>query len=80
LFKVIDQRYNDNKSLIFTSNIDEEYWPDYLGDPITTKAILDRIFHHSVIVKIEGPSYREYQGKLLQQQYGAKKQDDKNPG
>jgi DNA replication protein DnaC len=80
LFKVIDQRYNDNKSLIFTTNIDEEYWPDYLGDLLTTKAILDRIFHHSVIVKIDGPSYREYQGKLLQQEYGNKKRDADSPG
>jgi len=80
LFKVIDQRYNENKSLIFTTNIHKEFWPEYLGDPITTTAILDRIFHHSVIVRIEGPSFREYQGKLLQQQYEAKKKDDTNPG
>ena len=72
LFKVIDQRYKDNKSLIFTSNIDEADWPEFLGDPISTTAILDRIFHHSVIVKIEGPSYRKYQGELLQKEYAEK--------
>ena len=69
LFKVIDQRYNDNKSLIFTTNVEESDWPEFLGDPITTSAILDRIFHHSVIVKIEGPSYRKYQSELLQKEY-----------
>jgi DNA replication protein DnaC len=54
LFKVIDQRYKDNKSLIFTTNIEEPDWPEFLGDPISTSAILDRIFHHSVIVRIKG--------------------------
>ncbi|MCX6011835.1 MAG: IS21-like element helper ATPase IstB, partial [Chloroflexi bacterium] len=46
LFKVIDERYKLNKPLIFTTNVDEADWADYLGDPISTKAILDRIFHH----------------------------------
>lgn len=69
LFKVIDQRYNDNKSLIFTTNVEEPDWAEFLGDPITTQAILDRVFHRSIKVEINGPSYREYQGKLLQEKY-----------
>ena len=73
LFKVIDHRYNDNKSLIFTTNVEEQDWPEFLGDPITTSAILDRIFHHSVIVRINGPSYRMYQSELLQKEYAEKK-------
>ena len=73
LFKVIDQRYKDNKPLIFTTNIEEPDWPEFLGDPISTSAILDRIFHHSVIVRIKGPSYRKYQGELLQEEYAEKK-------
>jgi len=80
LFKVIDQRYNDNKSLIFTTNVEETDWPEFLGDPITTSAILDRIFHHSVIVKIDGQSYRKYQSELLQKEYAEKKQDKTETG
>jgi DNA replication protein DnaC len=79
LFKVIDQRYKENKPLIFTSNIEEEDWPEFLGDPISTSAILDRIFHHSVIVKIYGPSYRKYQSELLQKKY-ASNNAEKEPG
>jgi len=75
LFKVIDQRYNDSKSLIFTTNVEEPDWAEFLGDPITTSAILDRIFHHSVIVRINGPSYRMYQSELLQEKYLEKKQE-----
>jgi len=80
LFKVIDQRYKDNRSLIFTSNINEPDWPEFLGDPISTSAILDRIFHHSVIVRIDGPSYRQYQGELLQKKYATKKSENAESG
>jgi DNA replication protein DnaC len=80
LFKVIDQRYKDNKPLIFTTNIEEIDWPEFLGDPISTNAILDRIFHRSVIVRIKGPSYRKYQGELLQKEYAEKKRENKAQG
>ena len=80
LFKVIDQRYNDQKSLIFTTNVEESDWAEFLGDPITTSAILDRIFHHSVIVRINGPSYRMYQSDLLQKQYAEEKQEKPKEG
>ncbi len=79
LFKVIDQRYKDNKSLIFTSNIEEAEWAEFLGDPISTSAILDRIFHHSVIVRIKGPSYRKHQGERLQDQYGNDEEKEGTP-
>jgi len=80
LFKVIDQRYKDNKPLIFTTNIEEPDWPEFLGDPISTSAILDRVFHHSVIVRIKGPSYRKYQGELLQNTYGENKSSNAESG
>lgn len=76
LFKVINERYNKNKPLIFTTNVEEPDWAEYLGDPISTKAILDRIFHHSIKVEIKGPSYRKHEGEKLQQQYA---QDTKEP-
>ncbi len=76
LFKVIDQRYKENKPLIFTTNIEEQDWPEFLGDPISTSAILDRIFHHSVIVRIKGPSYRKHQGERLQKEYAERKPGD----
>jgi DNA replication protein DnaC len=76
LFKVIDERYKENKSLIFTTNIEETDWPEFLGDPISTSAILDRIFHHSVIVRIKGPSYRKHQGELLQDEYAEKNSEN----
>jgi DNA replication protein DnaC len=69
LFKVIDERYKQQRPLIFTTNVEEADWADYLGDPISTKAILDRIFHHSIKVEIKGPSYRKHEGEKLQKKY-----------
>jgi len=69
LFKVVDGRYKLSKSLIFTTNVQEQDWADYLGDPITTMAILDRIFHHSIKVQIDGPSYRIHESQILQKKY-----------
>lgn len=69
LFKVIDGRYKLNKPVIFTTNVEEADWADYLGDPVSTKAILDRIFHHSIIIQINGPSYRKYESEKLQEKY-----------
>ena len=69
LFKVINERYNQEKPLIFTTNVEEDGWAEYLGDPISTRAILDRIFHHSILVTIKGPSYRVHQGDLLRKRY-----------
>lgn len=70
LFKVIDQRYNLQKPLIFTTNVEEQDWADYLGDPISTKALLDRIFHRSIKIEIRGPSYRMHEADILQKKYG----------
>ena len=69
LFKVIDGRYKLDKPLIFTTNVEQQDWAEFLGDPITASAILDRVFHRSIRVHINGPSYREYEGQLLQESY-----------
>ena len=76
LFKVINERYNQEKPIIFTTNVEEQDWAEFLGDPISTQAILDRIFHHSILVTIKGPSYRVHQGNLLQKRY---EEEQNNP-
>lgn len=57
-FQLIDLRYS-KKSTIITSNMTFEKWPQILGnDEMITKAILDRLLHHSYLFNISGPSYR----------------------
>lgn len=62
--KVIDGRYC-KKTTILTTNIDFKQLGDYLGDPVITTAIVDRMVHHSIIINIEGPSWRLYESQEL---------------
>jgi len=63
-FKVIDQRYCKATTLL-TTNIDFKTLGDYLGDPVITTAIVDRMVHHSIIINIQGPSWRMNESKKL---------------
>ena len=62
--KVIDGRYCKGSTII-TSNIDFAELGDYLGDPVITAATVDRMVHHSIIINIEGPSWRLHQSQQL---------------
>jgi DNA replication protein DnaC len=63
-FKVIEGRYGKN-STILTTNIDFKAMGKYLGDPVVTAAIVDRMVHHAVIISIDGPSWRMHESKRL---------------
>ncbi len=65
-FKVIDGRYGQ-KSTVLTMNMDFKALGAYLGDPVITAALVDRLVHHATIIRIEGPSWRMHQSKILNQ-------------
>lgn len=56
-FEIIRRRY-EHKSIIITSNRNFEDWPDVFGDAVLAGAIVDRIIHHSHVIRITGNSYR----------------------
>ncbi len=56
-FQLISKRY-EKKSTIITTNQSFSKWGEIFGDPTLANAILDRLVHHSKIIKIAGPSYR----------------------
>jgi DNA replication protein DnaC len=58
--KVLLPRYGAGQSTIVTSNIPWESWGDYLGDHLGAAALLDRLLHHSHVIVINGPSYRDH--------------------
>ena len=62
--KVIDGRYCKGSTIV-TSNIDFAELGDYLGDPVITAATVDRMVHHSIIINIDGPSWRLHQSQQL---------------
>jgi len=63
-FKVIDARYGKSSTWM-TTNIGFEAFGDYLGDPVITTSIVDRMVHHAIIISVEGPSYRIHESKKL---------------
>jgi len=56
-FEVVSRRY-EKGSTIVTTNKHFEQWGEIFADNILSSAILDRLIHHSVVIKINGPSYR----------------------
>lgn len=66
-FKVIEGRYCKGSTLM-TTNIDFKNLGDYLGDPVITTAIVDRMVHYSIIINIQGPSWRMHESKKLNAQ------------
>lgn len=65
-FKVIEGRYCKNTTIL-TTNIDFKLLGQYLGDPVVTAAMVDRMVHHAVIINIDGPSWRMHESKRLNQ-------------
>ena len=57
LFQVISQRYLKT-SIILTSNRGVGAWGEILGDTTVAAALLDRLLHRSVVLTLDGDSYR----------------------
>ena len=57
LFQVVSQRYLKT-SIILTSNRGVGAWGDVLGDTTVAAALLDRLLHRSVVLTLDGDSYR----------------------
>lgn len=56
-FQLIAKRY-ETSSTIITTNQPFSKWGEVFSDNTLANAILDRLLHHSNIIKITGPSYR----------------------
>ena len=67
-FEIISKRY-EKGSVVITTNKAFEQWGDIVADNVLASAIIDRIAHHSMVIKIDGPSYR---AKNLNKEGGGK--------
>ncbi len=56
-FQLIAKRYERNSTII-TTNKPVSEWAEIFGDPVLANAIVDRLLHHSHVIKITGRSYR----------------------
>lgn len=56
-FQLVAARY-EKRSVIVTTNQPLSKWGEVFGDSVIANAIIDRLVHHSKIIKITGRSYR----------------------
>lgn len=57
-FKLMKERYEAGKSTIITTNLEPEDWYNLLEPKDMVDALLDRLYHRCVIIKIDGKSLR----------------------
>ena len=57
LFEVVSRAYK-RRSLVVTTNLPFESWPEVLGSERLTGALLDRLTHRVHILEANGESYR----------------------
>ena len=62
LFTFLSERY-ERKSVMISSNLVFSEWDKIFKDPMTTAAAIDRVVHHSVILELDGESYRAKHAK-----------------
>ena len=69
LFTFLSERY-ERRSLMITSNLVFSEWDKIFKDPMTTAAAIDRLVHHSIILELDGDSYRAQHAKTKKQKGG----------
>ena len=58
-FKLMSERYQSNKSTIITTNLDYQNWYDLFKPKEMVDAMLDRLQHYCITIKIKGASIRQ---------------------
>ncbi len=64
-FRFIKSRY-EKGSTIITSNKSFSQWSELSHDPVIISAVLDRLLHHSVVINMQGSSYRLKDKKTIE--------------
>ena len=57
-FKLMEERYRHRLCTLITTNLDYEEWYGFLGQKAMVGALLDRLRHRCVTLRIDGPSLR----------------------
>jgi DNA replication protein DnaC len=62
LFQLFAVRH-ERKSTYVTTNLEFSKWVDVIGDHLLTAALVDRFAHKSILLNMNGPSYRLKEGR-----------------
>jgi DNA replication protein DnaC len=58
LLEVLEDRYG-RVSTVVTSQLEQKKWHEWIGEPTTADAILDRLVHNAYKIELTGPSGRK---------------------
>ena len=58
LLEIMEDR-DGMRSTVITSQLPQDKWHDYIGDPTVADAVLDRIVHKAYTMTLKGPSRRK---------------------
>ena len=61
-FKLMEERYAAGRSTLITTNLDYDEWYAFLGQKQMVGALLDRLRHRCITLRIDGPSLRRPTG------------------
>jgi DNA replication protein DnaC len=61
LFEVVRKRYDANRAAVITTALPFAQWPSVMPSTAATAALVDRLVHRSILITIEGDSYRKRQ-------------------
>jgi DNA replication protein DnaC len=71
-FRLMDQRYN-RVSTVITSNLDPSEWHTLFQNRNLLDALLDRLQHHCIKIRIDGPSLRTAENTSVPERAAPKK-------
>lgn len=58
MFEVVTQRYNQQRSIVLTTNKDLQDWGTVFPNAACAVTLVDRLVHKAEVVQLEGKSYR----------------------
>ena len=68
LFEVVSKRYAAHKSIVLTTNLRFQEWPDHFQNAACVVTLIDRLAHRAEILQLSGKSYRHKEAAELQAQ------------
>lgn len=66
LFEVVSKRYATRRSIVLTTNLPFQEWPDHFQNAACVVTLIDRLTHRAEIVQMAGKSYRHKEAAELQ--------------
>ena len=62
-FRELLEERSCGKSILITTQLPYDHWPEVIGDPVLLEAIVDRLEGPAVTIRITGESYRKLRAR-----------------